>query len=276
MAQGPDNFIKVSLRFPEHPKTLELSDRAFRRLIEAWIFCFRNRNDGLLTNAQKTRLFSQKVCCELVAVGYLERVDSGWQMHDYLDHQASAAQLADLHNKRVAAGSRGGRAAASARASASDLLQQTSSRPVPELEIEKEELLTTGTQVRHVSNAQDDHSAQDEPRSSPVPIHVASLSKRYTDVVRLSDRGKVCAVILNAVSAGFTEDEIGPALDRLAAAERAVTADTLRIEIRGLPSRASPPSKSTSDQRVSQALDLAQRYAAQEAREESQRLEIEA
>lgn len=64
-------------------------------------------------------------------------------------------------------------------------------------------------------------------------IGAAKLSKIYCDRVKLSDRGKVSMVCMNATHAGFTDDQISEALIRLAGDGRPVTADTLRIEIEG-------------------------------------------
>lgn len=143
-------FIKVDHGFPEHRKTVELSDRAFRQLIETWCMCARAENDGRLTDAQVSKVFSRKVRDELVAVGYLDKCESGWQMHDYLDHQTSAAHIADLRRKRAEAGSRGGKAKANRLALASPLAKQTASKSVPEVEVEEEvkELLTTKALTR--------------------------------------------------------------------------------------------------------------------------------
>jgi hypothetical protein len=70
-------------------------------------------------------------------------------------------------------------------------------------------------------------------RSKPVSVDAYKIAKAYTSVVKLSDPGKVSAVVLNATTAGYTEAQIRPALERLAKDGRAVTADTLRIEIEG-------------------------------------------
>jgi hypothetical protein len=71
-------------------------------------------------------------------------------IHDYLDHQRSASEVADLRAKRAAAGQRGGkrsgesrRAASAAEANdeafASDLVKQAGSKNEPETETETEE-----------------------------------------------------------------------------------------------------------------------------------------
>jgi hypothetical protein len=140
-------FIKVHNGFPEHRKTMSLSDRAFRRLVEVWCLCSRNLNDGKLTDVQVSQLFSRKVRDELVAVGYLEQTDSGWEMHDYLAHQMSASQVADLREKRVAAGRRGGQAKANHLASVTADAKQTPSKPVADIDIDKDDDTKTTTEL---------------------------------------------------------------------------------------------------------------------------------
>jgi hypothetical protein len=94
----------------------------------------------------------------------------------------------------------------------------------------------------HLTNAtdEDQHRVEDEARSKPVSIQASKLAKTYTNIVKLSDPGKVCAVITNAQNAGYTDDRIKSALERLAHSSRPVTADTLRIEI---DNNGNPPTK---------------------------------
>lgn len=74
------------------------------------------------------------------------------------------------------------------------------------------------------------------------------LTKTYTDRVPMSAFLAVQGVVLKAIKAGKTDDEITAALVRLADDGRSVTANTLRIEIEGQPktaavghSRVAPP-----------------------------------
>lgn len=138
MARELERYIKVYCTFPRHPKTLALSDKAFRHLICAWVECRDQGNDGRLTNHQVSTLFSKKTRDELVAVGYLIETENGYLMHDYTEAQPTAADLADLHRRRAEAGRRGGRAAQAARANREQLLEQTSSNPSSKIEAERE------------------------------------------------------------------------------------------------------------------------------------------
>lgn len=123
-------FIKVHNGFPEHPKTGDLSDRAFRNLIELWCYCSRNLTDGFVKNSQANRILSPKSRRELVAVGFMVEVSDGVAMHDYLEHQQSAQQVADLRERRAEAGSKGGKAKANRVASARANAKQAPSKSV--------------------------------------------------------------------------------------------------------------------------------------------------
>lgn len=263
-------FIKLHDGFPEHRKTAVLSDRAFRRLIEAWCYCNRTLSDGHIPKALGDKMFSRKVCDELTQAGWVARSEFGYEMLGYLEHQSSAEQVADLRRKRSAAGSKGGKAAASARASAKQVPKQTASKIQPEVEVEEEVTRGTGSSAAHVSNARDP-----EPHlSRSFPANVVLIANRYTDKVKLSDRSKVCNVVDMALRHGYLSTKVEDALSRLADSGMPVTPDTLRIEIEGkrAASRASPGTAggyepSTSERRASQALALAEKYRLEEESE---------
>jgi hypothetical protein len=153
-------FIKISHNFPDHPKTVELSDRAFRLLVEAWCFSARTGCDGALTEAQARRLFPAKILTELLEIRYVDRTETGYQMHDYTDHQMTAAEAEERHAKRVAAGQRGGKAKAAAskpvaNASpvATSMSDPSSSKALPEVEVEKEIELPTDVGSKNPASA---------------------------------------------------------------------------------------------------------------------------
>ena len=129
-------FFKLHNGFPEHPKTIELSDKAFRQLIEAWCYCSRNLNDGYLTKSQFHRFFSPKSRGELTAVGFIREEENQYVMHDYLEHQQSAQEVADLRERRRMAGSKGGKAKANGLASAKQMPKQTPSKPLPDTDVD--------------------------------------------------------------------------------------------------------------------------------------------
>jgi len=129
-------FFKLHNGFPEHPKTIELSDKAFRQLIEAWCYCSRNLNDGYLTKSQFLRFFSPKSRGELIEVGFVREEKTQYIMHDYLEHQQSAKQVADLRERRKKAGSLGGKAKANGLANAKQMPEQKPSKPLPDTDVD--------------------------------------------------------------------------------------------------------------------------------------------
>jgi hypothetical protein len=129
-------YIRVHDGLDEHPKVEGLSDAAFRLLVSAWCYCSRNLTDGRLTDAAWRKRGTPKARRELLAVGLAVQRHGFVEMHDYLEHQRSADEVADLRSKRAEAGRRGGKAKANALASASPVakqeLEQTPSKPVAE------------------------------------------------------------------------------------------------------------------------------------------------
>lgn len=98
-----------------------------------------------------------------------------------------------------------------------------------------------------------------------------ALASAYTDRQPMSKFPAIAGIVRKAINTGaYTDDDIAAALTRLADEGRSVTVETLRIELEGLTpqlayGRASPGSKpSTTDQRVTQALRIAQQFAEQE------------
>lgn len=142
-------YIKLHNGFPEHPKTGDLSDRAFRNLVELWCYCSRNLTDGIVTKTQSKKILTPKSLRELLDAGYVIEHENVYEMHDYLNHQMSAQEVSDLREHRKAAGKLGGKAKAnhlaSARASALAKAKQTPSKPLPDVDVDvdKEQNLTT-------------------------------------------------------------------------------------------------------------------------------------
>lgn len=147
-------FFKLHNGFPEHPKTIELSDKAFRQLVEAWCYCSRNLNDGFLTKAQFLKFFSPKSRGELTAVGFVRAEGDTFIMHDYLEHQMSAQQVLDLRKHRQEAGAKGGKAKANRLASAKQMPEQMPSKSLPDIDVDID--VDTTEAKASVSSARDE------------------------------------------------------------------------------------------------------------------------
>lgn len=101
-------FIRVHDGMPDHPKVDVLSDKAFRLLVSSWCWCNRQRTDGRIPAARWKKQATPKARRELIAAGLAEELPAGdVQMHDYLDWQRSATEIAELKAAKSQGGSFG-------------------------------------------------------------------------------------------------------------------------------------------------------------------------
>lgn len=116
MPRDKRTFITVHDGMPEHYKIEALSDKAFRALVDLWCWCSRNESDGKVPAAVWTKRTTAGVRRELLRELVEASTDGDVQMHDYLEHQRSKAEIAELRRKRSAAGSLGGKRSAASKA----------------------------------------------------------------------------------------------------------------------------------------------------------------
>lgn len=95
-------YIKLHDGMYDHPKIEPLSDAAFRLLVSTWCWCSKHLTDGHVPAAIWARRGAPRVRRELVAAGLVEETADGVQMHDYLEHQRSAAEVEDRREARTA------------------------------------------------------------------------------------------------------------------------------------------------------------------------------
>lgn len=134
MPRDGRTFITVHDGLMEHPKIEPLSDKAFRTLFECWTWCSKNTSDGVLPPGSWSKRGTAAARRELVAAGLMELTeDGGAVVHDYTEHQRTAAEIEALRAKRREAGSKGGKAKATAVA----LAKQTGSKALPESETDR-------------------------------------------------------------------------------------------------------------------------------------------
>lgn len=100
-------YIRVHDGMPDHPKIEALSDKAFRLLMERWCWCARHRTDGRVPMTVWAKAGSASARRELVRAGLVEEHVEHVEMHDYLEHQRSAAEITDLLDKKRRAGTLG-------------------------------------------------------------------------------------------------------------------------------------------------------------------------
>jgi hypothetical protein len=100
-------YIRVHDGMPDHPKVESLSDRAFRLLIQTWCWCSRHLTDGVIPRQIWERRGTPKTRNELVTAGLVSIANDRIVMHDYLEHQRSADQVAEIRSAKRRASSLG-------------------------------------------------------------------------------------------------------------------------------------------------------------------------
>lgn len=89
-------WVKIDDSFPDHPKIIGLSDRAFRLHIKGLCYCGMYLTNGFLPFASVSAMITEpeyKPSDELEASGLWRRIEGGFVIHDYLEHQTSKSQV---------------------------------------------------------------------------------------------------------------------------------------------------------------------------------------
>jgi hypothetical protein len=89
-------WVRLDDNFPDHPKVDGLSDPAFRLYVTALCHAGRLLTDGFVGSSRVSRLlprFKRSYVDELVEAGLWDVVEGGWQIHDFLDRNPSAAKV---------------------------------------------------------------------------------------------------------------------------------------------------------------------------------------
>jgi hypothetical protein len=108
MPRDPRTYITVHDGMPDHPKIEVLSDKAFRLLVTCWCWCSQKTTDGFIRESSWTKKGTPATRRELIAEGLVHIVDGGVEMHDYLEHQRSADEIAEQRATKQESGRLGG------------------------------------------------------------------------------------------------------------------------------------------------------------------------
>ena len=84
-------WVRLDDRFPEHPKIVGLSDRAFRAHVTGLAYCARFLTDGYVPRGA---LPPPRVLAELADAGLWTAQGHGCSIHDYLDWNLSKEERA--------------------------------------------------------------------------------------------------------------------------------------------------------------------------------------
>jgi hypothetical protein len=295
-------FIRVHNGMPDHPKVTALSDAAFRLMVETWCWCDRNTTDGHVPAAVWRKRGSARARAELVAAGLVDTADAGVEMHDYLDHQRSAAEVVTA---KAAAAEDGAKGAHVRWHKARGIIDpacawckphrsgKPSGNPSPnpsgspsgrhgvpdgvsmaEVEVEKEQL-----QQPHLpAPVADPYARDDEPGGQPGPAE-RLLAEHLAIVGKVNPRAmtELGGHIADLLRAAYTEGEIraGFVLWRARGTRPSSLPDLVDVARRNgatattagvLAAAHRTPTTdrpSTTDARVGAGLDLAARYAAE-------------
>ena len=130
-------YAKFDINMDENPKILPLSDAAFRALVESTMYCRRQLTDGFIDDRVASKRWSIDIANELSTNDPEKpswiKVDGGYQIHDFAEHQTTTA---DIQAKRDA-GKAGGLAKASKNvAPATEVLKQKASNTLAKTETE--------------------------------------------------------------------------------------------------------------------------------------------
>jgi hypothetical protein len=90
-------WVKIDDSFPDHPKVIGLSDKAFRVHIEALCYCGRFLTDGFIPMFVISKFANNNMATvvELVDAELWreEPHNNGFRIHDYLAHQTSKSEV---------------------------------------------------------------------------------------------------------------------------------------------------------------------------------------
>ncbi len=167
MAPDDRTYIKLHDGMVEHPKTEQVGGDAGWLHICAMSYCSRFSTDGAFPASKVGRLSDRKqperLATRLLAAGLwhapghtcercVQPAEGEYVVHDYLEHQRSAGEIATLRDKRRDAGRRGGTSTANskpepstAEANAKQVLEQES-----EQELEQRDGKTQAVSVLEV------------------------------------------------------------------------------------------------------------------------------
>ena len=90
-------WTKIDDQFYDHPKIVAAGSLGIALFVCGLSYCSRHLTDGFITEIQVPRLTDadepQAIAKKLVKVGLWERRDGGYQIHDFLEYNPSAAKV---------------------------------------------------------------------------------------------------------------------------------------------------------------------------------------
>ena len=114
------SWVKLDDGFYDHRKVVAAGAHGLALWVVGLAYCNRQpQRDGFIPDGKVDCLFpipkARSVAAKLVEVGLWERVEGGYQVHDYHDFQPDSERAAEISAKRAEAGRRGGKRSGEAR-----------------------------------------------------------------------------------------------------------------------------------------------------------------
>jgi hypothetical protein len=109
-------WVKVETRFIDHPKVVRVGAVGEALWLRGLCYSGEHMTDGFIPDNYIRRMGDidgNAVADVLVASELWDRVDGGYQIHDYLEWQSSREHIEEVRAKRVESGSLGGKQRAS-------------------------------------------------------------------------------------------------------------------------------------------------------------------
>jgi hypothetical protein len=114
------SWLRLDDQIGNHPKTMAAENEAFGAWVRMVAHCGAYLTDGFVTDAVAIAIAGKrKVLDRLVAVGFLDRVEAGYAVHDYLDWNPAGSKVREERRvkseRKAAAGRLGGQRSGEAR-----------------------------------------------------------------------------------------------------------------------------------------------------------------
>ena len=121
MGWGGVAYVKVECSVPRHPKFLKAGPAPAWLWLCGLTYCQDGLTDGFIPDMAIDSLGitknARRLAEHLVTAGLWEKVDGGWRVHDYLEHNKPAISVREIKDRRKAFGQLGGVASGFARRS---------------------------------------------------------------------------------------------------------------------------------------------------------------
>jgi len=100
-------FVRLDQGYDEHPKVMPLSDSAFRAHVESMCWASRNEGKWRIPKPLASKKWRPKVLRELIEARLFDDAGDYYEVHDYLDFNRSAEEIAAYREARGDAGTLG-------------------------------------------------------------------------------------------------------------------------------------------------------------------------